>query len=384
MANALGVYNPIFYAQEALTILYKALGMAGRVNRVYEGERSVFQKGDTISIRRPSTFTVTNAPASAADLNTETVSITLNQWKEVKFKLTDKELAYTQERIIADHISPMAYALADNIDQALVALGDNIPWFVETSGGPGSVADFVAVRKLLFTNGVPLYDVGNVHFQLSPTAEANALALAAFAQQQGAGDQGVNTQMRGSLGMKYGMETYANQNTYNHVKSTMADFSLTVTGVQAAGSTTLVMGGGTGVETMVVGDQISIAGFTQKYAVTSGSAVSTGAITVGITPALQQATAGGEVVTVQSGTYEGNLAFHKDAFALVMVPLPMQMANAMGAKVATVADPVTGLSIRSRMYYVGNSSEVHIALDILYGVKCLNPNLAVKLRGAVT
>ena len=61
-----------------------------------------------------------------------------------------------------------------------------------------------------------------------------------------------------------------------------------------------------------------------------------------------------------------------------MAPLP-ELPDELGAKVATVSDPVTGLSVRSRIYYVGDSSEVHVALDVLYGVKTLDNNMAVRL-----
>ena len=77
MSNTLGVYNPIFYAQEALILLEKALGMAGRVHRGYDEERRTFLKGETINIRKPSTFTAQNAPSSAQDLDTGTVSLVL-------------------------------------------------------------------------------------------------------------------------------------------------------------------------------------------------------------------------------------------------------------------------------------------------------------------
>ena len=99
MANTLGVYKPIFYANEALIHVRNYLGMAMRVHRGFEGERASYGKGDTISIRRPSTFTAASAPVShanaASKVTTETVDISLDQWQEVKFTLTDQELAYT-------------------------------------------------------------------------------------------------------------------------------------------------------------------------------------------------------------------------------------------------------------------------------------------------
>src|SRR4051812_29511911 len=115
MSNELSVYDPLFYSQEAIIQLHKALGMAARVHRGYD--KSPQQKGSTISISRPSTFTAKAAPQSAQDIDAGEVQIVLDQWYEVKFKLTDKELTYTTDKIITDHIGPAAYAIADKIDQ---------------------------------------------------------------------------------------------------------------------------------------------------------------------------------------------------------------------------------------------------------------------------
>ena len=62
-----------------------------------------------------------------------------------------------------------------------------------------------------------------------------------------------------------------------------------------------------------------------------------------------------------------------------MVELP-DMANELGARVVSVRDPRTGLAIRSRLYYDGDNSEVNVALDVLYGVKTLNPLMACRME----
>lgn len=382
MTNTLGVYNPIFYAQEALIQLEKALGMAGRVHRGFEAERKSANLGDTISIRRPSTFTAAAAPSVAQDISTQTVQIVLSSWKEVKFALTDKELAYTGDRIINDHIRPAAYALADDIDQALNALYKDVPWFYDLSGTP-VVADVIGPRKILFDNGVPIGDPAMVHYEIDSTFEAGLLGLSAFSQQQGAGDQGVSTQMRGSLGPKYGFEMFANQNVATHTKGTCNDGALQVKGATTKGATTIgldaVDGGVTG--TLVAGDTFVIAGNTQRYAVTA-TATASGNEFVGVTftPPLAQDHADNDAVTVRLDNHTADLAFHRNAFALAMAPLP-EMGNELGAKVFTATDPVTGLSIRARVFYIGDSSKVVVALDTLYGVKTLDPNLAVRACG---
>src|SRR5689334_8958649 len=95
MSNILGNWNPIFYAQEALLALENSLGMAARVHRGYEKERSVKNQGQTISIEKPPVFTSQAAPSAAQDIEVGTVDINLSEWEEVKVALTDQQLAYT-------------------------------------------------------------------------------------------------------------------------------------------------------------------------------------------------------------------------------------------------------------------------------------------------
>ena len=382
MANVLGVYNPIFYANEALIALENALGMAGRVHRGFELERNSFNLGEVINIRRPSVFSAQDAPSSAQDVETGTEAITLAFWKEVKFKLTDRELAFTGEKIIEDHIRPAAYALADDIDSRLATKFTDIPWVVQ-GASPLVVADITATRQRMALNKVPLQDIGRLHLMVDPVGESELLNLTAFSQQQGAGDVGVNTQLRGSLGTKFGLEVFMNQNVATFAKGTQADFGGTVTGAHAKGVNSLVLGALTDTQTITAGSTFSLAGGdTQKYAVTALATVSGTAVTVSISPSLQVALAGAEVITfddMDSSDGEAqNLAFHRNAFALVLAPLP-EIGNQLGANVVTVSDPITGLSLRSRMYYVGNSSEVHVALDVLYGLETLDANLAARL-----
>src|SRR5690606_33074678 len=57
--------------------------------------------------------------SSAQDIDAGTLPIRLDRHKEVKFAVSDRDLAYASERIIDDHLRPAAYALADSIDQDL-------------------------------------------------------------------------------------------------------------------------------------------------------------------------------------------------------------------------------------------------------------------------
>jgi hypothetical protein len=379
MSNTLGNYDPIFYAQEALIALNKALGMAGRVHRGYDPNPQ--QKGSVINITRPSVFEATEVNTGTGGttqaVTTENVSITLDTWKEVKFGLTDKELTFTKEKIITDHITPAAYALADAIDLTLVGLYKKIPWKEAISATP-VVTDITGVRKALFNNKVPMNDL---HFMVDGDVEAGLLALTAFATADGAGQVGVDTQLRGTLGTRYGFEFFANQNTPAHTSGTMADTAGALNADADKGATSIVIKSLTDTQTLKSGDIIKITGDAQQYGVTADVEINS-ATTVGIYPALAKNNLANALVTVilPSGTGATKnqcIAFHRHAFALAMAPLS-DMGGRLGAQIATVADPVTNLSIRSRLWYEGDTSTVKVALDALWGVQVLNPNLAVR------
>ena len=382
MANTLGVYNPIFYAQEALVQLEKSLGMASRVYMGYDTERRAYGLGETINIKRPSTFTVADAPATAQDITTETVAMSLDNWREVKFKLTDKELAFTGERIIQDHIRPAAYALADDIDSKLVDLSFDVGNINTESGAfdKDTIPNFV--RKPLFDAQAPIQDVGQLHFMVGGQEEAELLTDSAFSQHQGAGDSGVSTQLRGTLGTKFGFEVFANQNiaTLSGVTD-LTDLAGAVNGAVTKGSTSVALDALQASGTIIRGTKITFAGDDTIYAVAADATITSNAATVTLSQGLKADISDNAVATLVNQD-DGNqcLGFHRNAFGLVMAPLS-EMGNELGANIATVSDPITGLSLRSRVYYVGNSSEVHVALDVLYGVKTLDPRLACRVVG---
>lgn len=80
-------------------------------------------------------------------------------------------------------------------------------------------------------------------------------------------------------------------------------------------------------------------------------------------------------VPVVSGTNH-NLAFHKDAIALVIRDLPPVPAG-MGAVSSIVTDAESGLSLRVRMNYDSSIGGVATTVEILYGVAVIRPDFLV-------
>lgn len=403
MANTLGNYNPEFYANEALIQLYKALGMAGRVHRGAEQERNSAgnQKGDTINLKRPTKFTaaehVAGTGSTAQDVVGENIAIVLNNHQEVKYKLTDRELAYTTEQIITDHITPAAYALADKIDQDLHALGSRVGPKAFVSGTASS-AFITGPRKVLRNNEVPM-DPGMIHYLVDSGMEAAFLDLGIFHEARITGD-GANQAalMNGSLGQRFGVEVFATQNADVDVaalsstataSAASGDVVGALTADFAANVSTITVDGFTGTETVQIGDTFSIAGDPTVYTLTAATAWSTGAGTLTFYPALRRNVANNDVVTfnllnaIEEAAHVRNLMFHRNAFALAFAPLPMT-GDGRGAEMATVTDEITGLSVRARMWYDGGTASNFVALDALYGTQVLDPMLGVQVKRAAS
>lgn len=379
MANTLTSFQPEFYAQEGLRALENAMGMSARLYRGFDQERKTFDKGETINIKRPGTFTVQDAPSTAQDIKTDGTTLVLSQWREVKFKLTDKEWALSEKSLIDEHIVPAAYAIANDMDQDACAMAFECGYY-ESASSPAVVSDLTAVRANMMERGVPVHE--GINFMVSPTLEAELLNLTAFHQAQGAGDAGVRTQVTGMLGRKFGMDFFTNQNV--QAKAAAGTHSVTgvqqVVGAHAKGATTLTFDGATALTgTLVLGDLVTVGNHT--YAVLATATASGNAITVTIHPLREDiADNATVVVTKPSASAYENIAFHRNFGAIAFGKLPEELPRRMGALVSSIQSPQSNIALRARLYYVGNSSEIHVALDVLYGMKVLEPEFACRFR----
>lgn len=396
MANALGNYNETFFAQEALLFLRNRMGMFNTVYRGYDAERATRNLGDTINIRRPSKFIVQDAPSTAQDMATDSMSLLLNRHKEVKFKLLDSDFSKTGRQIIDDHIQPAALALANYLDQDLADLSHHFGPIVTAAGATYVPADIVKAHKLLFDNQVPMEDMTKLNLMIGSSAQSDFLSNAAFGQWNGAGAAGAETQRTGVLGSRYGFgNIFPNQNV---TQLNYAAFTLTTPTVSAntaKGSTTLAIAATT-VNAQIIpkGFAFTIAGQTQTYAVTAAVTVAgTAGATVSISPPLAQDVTATLVITPSTSTpiagvttKDQNLAYHRNAIGMAFARLPdyteVFEGASTGVKTAVVQDEQTNLALRVRIFLMPDASELRCALDVLYGRVVLDPNLGGRLRAA--
>lgn len=378
MANDLSKVIPQILAQ-GLMALRENCVMPRLVNSDYGVDAKA--KGSTIDIPIPSAVTATQvapgvtAPANADSAPTSAI-ISLDQWYEAPFYLTDKELLESMEGTIPMQASEAVKALANNVNSFLMGkykgvygfhgVAGTTPFATNTSEATGS-------RKVLNQQLAPLADR---RFVMDPDAEANALDLRAFQDMSFSGSaQGI---IEGKINRKLGFDWYMDQLVPTHTSTALTAGAATANGVNAVGAATVSIAKATNAAPLVEGDIITLAGDAQTYVVTADTTLAVGNTSVPISPTLKVATTGGEVMTL-TASHVANMAFHRDAFAFASRPLEDTIAAGLGSIVQSAVDPVSGLSLRLEV--TRQHKQIRWSYDILYGGLLVRPELAVRAAG---
>lgn len=412
MANAL--ITPSIIAKEALVQLENSLGMANNVHREYKKE--FVKVGDTVSIRKPVKFFAADGKTRVnQDVEEANTSIVVDKQKHVSWKFSSKDLTLTVEDYSERYIKPAMIALGNVIDRNGHALYTNVWNHVGTPGTtPANFAAVAAAAQRMDEMAVST----DMRKLITNPAAGYAIAGTATALFM----NGVNNQAyrKGSIGEIAGLDTYRSQNVTNHTVGIrtgtplVAGAAQNVTYATAKNTNTqsLITDGWTFSQTGILkaGDVITIAGvfamnpvpgegttgklqmpYLQQFTVMAdaNSGGDPGVATLTISPAIivsgpyqtvSAAPADNAAITVVSGTastaYPQNLAFHKNAFALVTCPLELPDGVEFKAR-----ETHKGLSVRVVKQYSIDDDDDIIRLDVLYGWKAIYPDLAVRLVG---
>jgi hypothetical protein len=110
-----------------------------------------FEAGDTISIRRPTDFTVRDgATALNQDIVEAKVSLVVDKQKGVDFGFTSKELTLNINELSERVIKPAMVQLANQIDSDVYGLYKYVPNWVGTPGTRSTRSpDFAKAPELL-------------------------------------------------------------------------------------------------------------------------------------------------------------------------------------------------------------------------------------------
>ena len=400
-------------AKAAVKILDNELVMARLAYRDFESEfnKSVngYKVGSTVTVRRPTDFTVrSGATASTQDVTEGSTSITVDRQRGIDFKFTSSDLTLKIEDLAERAIKPAMVQLANQIDVDLASLYSSVPNWVGTPGQTvNSFSDFAVAPQRMTELGVP-YDMRSAVMSPADTWGMIGSQTALYMQNVASG-----AYREGQLGKIGGVDTYESNNVATHTVGVATGTPLVNGGSQGTtwdatkdtGTQTLVTDGWTNSTTGILkaGDVFTIAGvfavnpvtkatlpFLRQFVVTAdaNSGASTGPATITISPPIitsgafktcSAAPADNAAITVvgTGGTgYRQNLVFHKNAFALATVP----MIRPPGA-VDVGRETYKGLSVRVIPYYDGTNDESNWRLDMLYGVRCIDPRLAVRLSG---
>lgn len=327
--------------------------------------------------------------SSSSDLKTPKVEMVLDQWKYKQFKMNDRELREVMTSGVLPSAAEAAVkVLANNVNKQIWNLYKKVPTFSGIPNTtPSTKAAIIGARKALQNQLVPLSDR---RLAIDTDAEANFIELFSDVEKTGSTD----ALLKASLGHKFGLDVFADQMAPIHTAGTFTEAaSSAVNGAVAAGATTMNVDGGTGTNTLREGDAFTVAnvkhanGDSVQFVVTNATplAASSGAI-AGVTfyPA---APAGGfadnAVITwvkpASGNNYAVNLAFHRDAFMFAARSLANEMSE--NSTISVAADPVTGIPLRLETWREPGKATRLWRFDILFGIKCIRPELAHRLHG---
>jgi hypothetical protein len=385
MANSFSDIAPKILARALPTLRENAV-FPRLVNTGYS--LTPMQKGLSVDIEVPvastaAAITASNTPPSNTDSTPTIVQVSADQWYGAAFHLSDKDRQQINdnEQFVPPKIAEAVKAITNNVDAAVAALYKDV-YNASGTAATTPFADTAALkagwtagaRKFLNTNLAPF---DNRNIVLDVEAEANALSLSEFQAVDKRGDAGGI--INGEIGYKLGAGWFLDQHIASHTSGTLTNGSGMLAKVNdasyTAGESTVNIDDTSLSGTVVIGDLFTVAGDTQVYTVTANATAATNAIAgMAFTPTSQVAWADDAVITFKA-SHTANLAFHRDAFALVTAPLE---SGGMG-DIMSIQDPVTGLILRleQRRDYKQTTWE----FDILYGVKTVRPELAARILG---
>jgi len=405
MPNTFNVADWI--TMNALRSLVNNLKIAGLFNTDFNKEYTKpFPIGETARVKLPWRPKVgTGIGWEAESIIRTYTSVTVDRVRKVHFEYDSIEEALRMERgreaFKEEYLDKAMEAIAQEIDS------DAAQWaYLNTNNvvgalgtNPSSMATYTAARARMTEQGCP---PGERHMIISPQMQSSvANSVATVFNPTGEISKAF---MKGQIGQGAGFDRwFESMSLYSHTAGTWAGTVETDGAGQSGGS--LLLTATTG-DTFLAGDVFTIEGV---YAVNPMTRRSTGAlkqftITADVTAAASAATITftpaivGPGITLSDGQTQNvsalpandadlvlmpgtttpngksgiqGLALHRDAFALVGVPLAKPKAVEMSS---VMRDPASGLSVRLVETWNNETSSKQIRLDTLYGFGNLYPD----------
>lgn len=441
-ANDNDAFIPEVWAQESLMVLESNMVATNLVHRDFSNEIASF--GDVVNTRKPGTFTATRKGNSDdvtdQDASATNVAVPLDQHLHTSFIIKDGEESKSMKSLVEEYLKPAAISLAEAADQ--IVLGQVYQFLGNAVGKLGTTITkdvVIAAREKLNTLKAP---VSGRNFLVGPNMEGALLGIADFLNAEKVGDAGT-TLREGSLGRKFGLDTYMAQQVPSIVAAATATGAINLAAGHAIGATALTVDGfsaaiATGGWVTVDGQPYVVAGTTggsTPTVITIASpglrvAVANDAVVNSYAPSLVNLAAGyaagwykgivydtvtpikvGQLISSATGLYSaiggttatslvldrplaatvaddavlgrgpaGEYGFAFHRNAIAFVTRPLSTPRAGTGALSSVAN-YNGLGLRVTITYDGKAQGHRVTLDMLAGVKVLDTSLGCPVLG---
>lgn len=382
-----------------LAVLKNMLSFSKNVNRDWEDEYTEnmsrgYAPGNTINIKKPPRYTYRAGLVAAPQATVQTtIPITVSPGGvDLSITALQRTTSLTKlEDLMAAAMNP----IVTEIDRQGCQLGHYSTYNLVNAAGALPTTQALAVGAMTDVNtrldqmAAPVKD-GQRNFIMNPALNGAMVQGYAglFNQSEKISGQYRTGYMQDSFGLHPGMDQCID--THTNGTSTGAT-AVTVGGTGSAIAVTAITG------TITRGSIINLPGVFAVNPVTRASTgvamdfvvtadVANGGTTINVSPALTTSgafqnvsnatTAGNWTLRgAANATYNTNIAFHKDAFTLAMVPLWKPPAG-QGVKSTTVSDE--GFTLTLTEFFDGVNYNNIMRLDVLFGWAAPYPELSCK------
>jgi len=416
--------TPKLILKQFMAHVKQDLIMVDQIYRDYDAEIGQRREGDTVYIRAPLNFEVKDgATFQGQDIEQREIPVTVDTRKHIGFEYSDDDLQLSMPEFVRRHsLKEAARNMATAINSDLFSLYKGVYNHVgDPTLGITTAAQVNDAALRLDLGDVPMAN------RCAVVDSVAGRALGTDAATLSASDAEIASARRKGLISRdlAGFDLYSTNAVRTHTVGTYAGTPLVKGAAQnvtyavwtaAASTQTLITDGwSSGASSLNQGDTFTIAnvyavnpntkdklGHLQQFVVTADASDTTGQMDLTITPAIitsgpyqtvDSIPADNAAITVvgASGTsFKQSLAFHKNAF--VYVPVPIKVPDSAVVK-ATVTDRTgnyklngaesgSGLTFAMVKEFDAKTYKEISRIDTLYGKKVLRPELATRFSGS--
>jgi hypothetical protein len=400
MANVLATTAVV--AKESLAVLKNMLSFSANVNRDWEDEFTEnksrgYAPGQTINIKRPPRYQYRAGRVAAPQGTVQnTVPLSLQQGGcDLQFTSGERTLSLDK---LSDKLQAAMAEVTNEIDRQGLALAHYSTFNTLNPAGAmpntqdlsiGAMTDLNARLDEMGAPRVP----GSRTLISAPRLNGNLVrGMAGLFNPNGTIGKQNNTGMQvPSFGLNVGMD----QNVDSHTNGTQVVTGTAVSSANQVGASINVaaLGGTITRGTVITWPGVfavnpktrNSTGVLAQFVVTADLAA--GATAIPVSPALvtsgafQNVTASptnGQnflIVGAASTSYQTNIAYHKDAFTLAMVPMATPQAGSGATAHQETSD---GFTVKVTEFYDGTNDVSIMRLDVLFGWAATYPELSAK------